>query len=127
MSKRVRKKPTTDGEVYILRIELDGKSILKIGTTNRCALKRALEIAETIYGVYKFLPKIEILANERTHNNYAVEAALLEKLKEHRYNPAFEFDGCSELVDCDITIVKGVYVECLNADYPAQEQNLITI
>jgi|688.fasta_scaffold06971_22 hypothetical protein len=124
---KAREPRKIDGEVYLLRIELDGKSVIKIGTTNRCALKRALELSEAIHGVYKFLPKIEILRNDRTHNNYVVEAALLERLKEHRYYPAFEFDGCSELVECDLTIVELAYVECMNADYPAQVRNLIEI
>lgn len=127
MAKRKKKTRTVDGEVYMLLIELDGKSIIKIGTTNRCALKRMLEIAEVIHAAYKFIPKMQILINERTHNNYAVEAALLDKLKEHKYTPDLEFEGCSELVKCDTAVAVGAYRDCIDADYPAEKENLIEI
>lgn len=122
-----KKTASLNGEVYMLRIELDGRSIIKIGTTNRCALKRMLEIAEVIHGTYKFIPKMEIIINEKTQNNYAVEAALLERLKEYKYTPAFEFEGCSELIECDLAVAIGVYRDCIDADYPAAEPNLIEI
>lgn len=127
MAKFKKKQRTVDGEVYMLQIDIDGRSVIKIGTTNRCALKRALEISEVIHGAYKFLPKIQILINERTQNNYAVEAALLAKLKEYKYVPMFEFDGCSELVECDHAIAISAYRECIDADYPAEERKLIEI
>lgn len=127
MAKRKKKPRTVDGEVYMLLIDIDGKTVIKIGTTNRCALKRALEIAEVIHGAYKFLPKIQILINERTHNNYAVEAALLAKLKEYKYTPDYEFDGCSELVMCDTAVAISAYRDCIDADYPAEKENLIEI
>lgn len=127
MAKRKKKTRSMDGEVYMLLIELDGRSIIKIGTTNRCALKRMLEIAEVIHAVYKFIPKMQILINERTHNNYGVEAALLTMLKEHKYVPAFEFDGSSELVECDTAVALSAYRDCIDADYPAEEENLIVI
>lgn len=125
--KRVKKPRTVDGEVYMTLIDIDGKSVIKIGTTNRTALKRALEIAEVIYAVYKFIPKMQILINERTHNNYVVEAALLKELAPYKYTPLFEFDGCSELVDCDIAVAISAYRKCIDADYPAQVTNLIEI
>lgn len=125
--KRVKKPRTVDGEVYMTLIDIDGKSVIKIGTTNRSALKRALEIAEVIHGVYKFIPKMQILINERTHNNYVVEAALLKELAQYKYEPLFEFDGCSELVDCDTAVAISAYRKCMDADYPAQVTNLIEI
>ena len=125
--KRVKKPRTVDGEVYMTLIDIDGKTVIKIGTTNRTALKRALEIAEVIYAVYKFIPKMQILINERTHNNYVVEAALLKELGQYKYTPLFEFDGCSELVDCDIAVATLAYRKCIDADYPAQVTNLIEI
>lgn len=124
---RRKPKPQLNGEVYLLLIELDGTSVIKIGTTNRSALKRMLEIAEVIHASYKFIPKMQILANERIHNNYVVEAALLEKLKKYRYNPLIEFEGCSELVKCDITEVMLSYRECMNADYKPTPIKLIEI
>ena len=127
MAKFKKKQRTVDGEVYMLLIEIDGRTVIKIGTTNRCALKRMLEIAEVIYGAYKFIPKMQIIINERTHNNYAVEAALLEKLKQYKYTPDYEFDGCTELVCCDQAVAIGAYRDCIDADYPAQEENLIQI
>ena len=127
MAKRIKKQRTVDGEVYMMLIDIDGKSVIKIGTTNRCALKRALEIAEVIHGAYKFIPKIQILINERTHNNYAVEAALLAQLEQYKYAPDYEFDGCSELVECDTAVALGAYRDCIDADYPAEKINLIEI
>ena len=127
MAKHKKKQRTVDGEVYMMLIDIDGKTVIKIGTTNRCALKRALEIAEVIHGAYKFIPKIQILINERTHNNYAVEAALLAQLKQYKYMPDYEFDGCSELVECDIAVAVGAYRDCIDADYPAEKENLIEI
>lgn len=128
VKKRIPKKPKiVDGEVYMTLIDIDGYSVVKIGTTNRSALKRALEIAEVIHAVYKYIPKMQILINERTRNNYAVEAALLKKLEKFRYNPVFEFEGCSELVKCDTATAIMAYRECIDADYSPTPQNLIEI
>ena len=122
-----REPKTVDGEVYMLLIEIGGTSVIKIGTTNRSALKRMLEIAEVIHAVYKFVPKMQIVINERTRNNYAVEAALLKKLEQYRYRPTFEFDGCSELVKCDTAIAIAAYRECIDADYSPAKINLIEV
>ena len=127
MPKHKKKPRQLDGEVYMLLIDIDGKSVIKIGTTNRTALKRMLEIAEVIHAAYKFIPKMQILINERTHNNYAVEAALLAQLKQYKYTPDYEFEGYSELVYCDIAVAISAYRECIDADYTIQEENLIVI
>lgn len=124
---RKREPKTIDGEVYMLQIDIDGTVVIKIGTTNRSALKRMLEIAEVIHVAYKFIPKMQILIAERTRNNYAVEAALLKKLAEYKYNPLFEFEGCSELVKCDHAIALAAYAECIGADYNATKIELIEI
>ena len=124
---RKREPKTIDGEVYMLQIDIDGTVVIKIGTTNRSALKRMLEIAEVIHAAYKFIPKMQILIAERTRNNYAVEAALLKKLAEYKYNPLFEFEGCSELVKCDHAIALAAYRECISADYNATKIELIEI
>ena len=46
--KRRKPKSTKDGRVYILKIELEGIVVYKVGTTNKKVVRRMLEIVESL-------------------------------------------------------------------------------
>ena len=112
-----------NGYVYILKIWIDADIIVKIGTTNRTPLTRMMEICGEMYRVLGYVPKMTLLREQQTKNNYKVEAELLELTKEHRYNLQCERDMCgeSELRKMDEHMMCMLFDKCINKDYPATE------
>ena len=132
MAKRKQLKPRKpkskmNGIVYLLSIELDGRLLHKIGTTNKSALKRMLQIAEDIHYHYGYIPRMSIVKEQSTHDNYQVEAALLDAMKEYQYYPVNEFNGWTEIVDCNKDILLAAYDKAVNDDYPVVERDMIVI
>ena len=116
-------KESYNGWVYLLQIELGNQTIFKIGTTGRNALIRALEISKEFYGVLGYLPKIQIIEEVQTHNNYAVEAELLKLTSKHVYKLPCEraVVGDSEFRNMCVNELKGLFKQCLAKDIPAQK------
>lgn len=116
-------KEAWDGWVYLLQIELGNQTIFKIGTTGRSALIRALEISKEFYSVLGYLPKIQIIEEAKTHNNYAVEAELLKLTSKYAYKLPCEraVVGDSEFRSMCINELKGLFKQCLAKDTPAQK------
>ena len=108
-------KESYNGWVYLLQIELGNQTIFKIGTTGRNALIRALEISKEFYGVLGYLPKIQIIEEVQTHNNYAVEAELLKLTSKHVYKLPCEraVVGDSEFRSMCVNELKGLFKQCL--------------
>lgn len=112
-------KQAWDGWVYLLQIELGNQTIFKIGTTGRNALIRALEISKEFYGVLGYLPKIQIIEEAQTHNNYAVEAELLKLTSKYAYKLPCEraVVGDSEFRSMCVNELKGLFKQCLAEDF----------
>ena len=95
-----RKSVKTDsGYVYVLRIELEGVVIYKVGITSRKSVHtRCLEVMLSICesGIGYF-PKTEILRAEKTFNHFAMESEMHRLFKEYSFIPDTEFSGHTEL------------------------------
>ena len=105
-----KSKQACDGYVYIIKIHAISKVVYKIGTTNRTVKTRVLEIAGELMEILGHIPKIEILREKQTKDNYAIEAAVLSETQKHRCNLGMrEWTGESELRDMDEQTLLTVY------------------
>ena len=103
-------KQAWDGWVYVIKIYTPHDTVFKIGTTNRLVKTRVLEIAGELLGVLGHIPKIEILREKQTKDNYKIEASVLSKTSKHQCNMGFcEWSGESELRKMDEIELLSVY------------------
>lgn len=112
MAKKDWKKPkqSWDGFVYIIKIHVVSRVVYKIGTTNRTVKTRVLEIAGELIEILGHIPKIEILREKQTKDNYAIEASVLSQTQRYRCNLGMgEWAGESELRDMDEQTLLTVY------------------
>lgn len=110
----VKPKQAYDGYVYIIKINAPNGTVFKIGTTNRMVTTRIVEIAGELLGVIGFIPKIEILRQKQTKDNYKIEAAVLSKTQKHKCSLGFcEWTGESELRKMDQQELLDVYDRCI--------------
>jgi hypothetical protein len=100
MAKKKWSKPKEawDGYVYILKISGPSGTVFKVGTTNRTPKTRMLEIAGELFEVLGHIPKIELLRQRQTKDNYKVEARVLKETQNHKCSLGLcEWAGESEL------------------------------
>ena len=111
-------KEAWDGFVYILMIHtLDGV-IYKIGTTNRLPKTRLLEIAGELFEVLGHIPKIELIRQKQTKDNYKIEAQILRETEKHRYSMGMiAWSGESELRRMDHQELLAIYDRAIAEDY----------
>ena len=105
-----KSKQAWDGYVYIIKIHAISKVVYKIGTTNRTVKTRVLEIAGELMEILGHIPKIEIMRQKQTKDNYAIEASVLSQTQKHRCSLGMgEWTGESELRDMDEQTLLTVY------------------
>lgn len=114
----VKSKEAWDGFVYILMIyALDGV-IYKIGTTNRLPKTRMLEIAGELFEVLGHIPKIEMIRQRQTKDNYKTEAQILRETEKYRYSMGMiAWSGESELRRMDHQELLDIYDRAIAEDY----------
>ena len=120
MAKKDWKKPKEawDGFVYILKIYLDSEVVFKPGTTNRIPKTRMLEIAGELFEVLGYIPKIELIRQRQTKDNYKIEAQILRETEAHRCNLGMaEWSGESELRKMDQQELLVIYDRAIAEDY----------
>lgn len=107
-----------DGFVYITKIWVPQGIVYKVGTTNRTPKTRLLEIAGELLEVLGHIPKIELLRQKQTKDNYKVEAAVLRKTQKHKCNLGLcEWSGESELRKIKEQELLQIYDTCIAEDY----------
>lgn len=107
-----------DGFVYILAIQAPGGTIFKVGTTNRTVKVRTLEIAGELLGVLGHIPRIEILRQRQTKDNYAIEAKVLRETAKYRCSLGMcEWAGESELRRIGKEELLVIYDKAIADDY----------
>lgn len=117
-NKWTKPKQAYDGFVYILAIQAPGGTIYKIGTTNRTVNVRTLEIAGELLGVLGHIPRIEILRQRQTKDNYAIEAKVLRETAKYRCSLGMaEWAGESELRRLDREELLVIYDKAIAEDY----------
>ena len=107
-----------DGFVYILMIHLLDGVVFKVGTTNRLPKTRLLEIAGELFEVLGHIPKIEMIRQRQTKDNYKIEAQILRETEKHRCNLGMiEWSGESELRRMDHQELLRIYDRAIAEDY----------
>ena len=111
-------KEAWDGFVYVLRIQLVDSVVHKIGTTNRLPKTRMLEIAGELFEVLGHIPKIELIRQRQTKDNYAIEATILRETEKYRYSMGMiAWSGESELRRMDHQELLRIYDIAIAEDY----------
>ena len=111
-------KEAFDGHVYILRISADTGTVYKVGTTNRLPKTRMLEIAGELFEVLGYVPRIQLLRQRQTKDNYKVEASVLRQTEIYKHTLGMgEWAGESELRKIDEQELLNVYDRAVAEDY----------
>ena len=114
----VKSKVQYDGFVYILMIHMLDGVIYKIGTTNRLPKTRLLEIAGELFEVLGHIPKIELIRQRQTKDNYKIEAQILRETEKFRYSMGMiAWSGESELRRMDHQELLRIYDRAIAEDY----------
>lgn len=116
--KTMQNKLKYDGFVYILKIQTDTGVVYKVGTTNRLPKTRMLEIAGELFDVLGYIPRIQLLRQRQTKDNYKVEASVLRQTEIHKCSLGMaEWSGESELRKMDEQTLLNVYDRAIAEDY----------
>ena len=111
-------KESWDGFVYILKIQTDTGVVFKVGTTNRLPKTRMLEIAGELFDVLGYVPRIHLLRQRQTKDNYKVEANVLRQTEVYKHTLGMgEWTGESELRKMDEQELLNVYDKAVAEDY----------
>ena len=114
----VKSKVQYDGFVYILMIHLLDGVVFKVGTTNRMPKTRLLEIAGELFDVLGHIPKINMVRQRQTKDNYKIEAQILRETEIHRCSLGMaEWVGESELRRMDQEELLRIYDRAIAEDY----------
>lgn len=117
--KFAKPKQAYNGFVYILKIFGPEGVVYKIGTTNRTPKVRMLEIAGELFEVLGHIPKIVLLKQEQTKDNYKVEAEILKDSEKYRCTLGIcEWAGESELRRMEEHDLLNLYRDKITKDYP---------
>ena len=111
-------KESWDGFVYILKIATDTGTVYKVGTTNRLPKTRMLEIAGELFDVLGYVPRIQLLRQRQTKDNYKVEALVLKQTVHAKCTLGMcEWVGESELRKIDEQTLLDTYDRAIAEDY----------
>lgn len=107
-----------DGYVYILKIQTDTGTVYKVGTTNRLPKTRMLEIAGELFEVLGYVPRIQLLRQRQTKDNYKVEALVLKQTVHAKCTLGMcEWVGESELRKMDEQELLNTYDRAIAEDF----------
>ena len=120
MAKKKWQKPkeSWDGFVYILKIQTDTGTVYKVGTTNRLPKTRMLEIIGELFDILGYAPRVHLLRQRQTKDNYKVEASVLRQTEVYKHTLGMgEWTGESELSKMDEQELLNVYDKAIAEDY----------
>ena len=111
-------KESLDGFVYILKIQADTGTVFKVGTTNRLPKTRMLEIAGELFEVLGYVPRIQLLRQRQTKDNYKVEALVLKQTVHAQCTLGMcEWTGESELRKMDEQTLLNTYDRAIAEEF----------
>ena len=111
-------KEAWDGFVYVLKIYTDTSIVYKVGTTNRLPKTRMLEIIGELFDILGYAPRVQLLRQRQTKDNYKVEARVLRQTEIHKCSLGMaEWSGESELRKMDEQTLLNVYDRAIAEDY----------
>lgn len=121
MAKKKWQKPikeSWDGWVYVLKIYTDTNIVHKVGTTNRLPKTRMLEIIGELFDVLGYAPRVDLLRQRQTKDNYKVEALVLKQTVHAKCTLGMcEWVGESELRKIDEQELLNIYDKAIAEDY----------
>ena len=109
------------GIVYILVLEIDGKTISKIGLTARKIEDRVCEILTSYFKSYRIFPQCYPKRFSSTNHILVKEQMLLEWFKEYKYTSERKFSGCQELVEVDLDVLVDTHSRVLAGEVLVME------
>jgi hypothetical protein len=107
---RFNKRP---GILYILLIELEGKSLVKIGVTHRAIEERVVEILTSIFKKYREFPYCRPKRFRTTTDIYSKEKLLHTMFESKKYKTAKKFSGHTEFFDMPLEDAVAAYEKLL--------------
>jgi hypothetical protein len=107
------------GILYLVRFDLEGKELVKIGVTSRSIEERVSEILVSIFKQYREFPYCRPKRFRKVGDVYEKEASLLSYFGEYNYQPSKRFSGSTEFFDIPLDEVVVVYEELLNGNVTA--------
>jgi hypothetical protein len=110
MIRRSNKKP---GILYILLVELEGKSLVKIGVTHRTIEDRVVEILTSIFKKYREFPYCRPKRFKVTTDIYGKEKILHRMFEDKKYKTAKKFSGHTEFFDMPLEEAVAAYEKLL--------------
>ena len=109
-----RKSKKESGILYVLLVELEGKSLVKIGVTHRKIEDRVVEILVSIFSKYRAFPYCRPKRFRRTNDIYKKEKTLHKLFEKHRYKTTKKFSGHTEFFDVPLEDVVDAYEKLLS-------------
>lgn len=104
------------GILYVLAVEMEGKTLVKIGVTHRKIEDRVCEILTGIFKCYREFPYCRPKRYKVVSNVYQKEKTLHKQFKKFKYIPKNKFTGCNEFFDIDLDTVVEAYEKLLEDD-----------
>lgn len=99
------------GIVYVLNLRLEEQSLVKVGVTTRRIEERVCEILTSIWKRYRVFPECVVKRYKTTPDMFKKESLIHSCLAEHRYTTKFVFSGSTEIFNCSLDKVVGIYDE----------------
>ena len=104
----------TAGVLYVLELDVDGKTVVKIGLTHRKVEERVCEILTSYWKSYRVFPRCYPKRFRKVEDVYAKEQELLRYFSDRKYESEKRFSGCQELVDVAVDEVVQKYEELVS-------------
>lgn len=102
------------GILYVLQVDMEGKTLYKVGVTGRKIEERVSEILTSIWKKYRYFPYCYPKRFKKVDNVYAMESRMHELLKEWRHETEHAFSGSTEMFEVDEDIVVRLYEEVVS-------------
>lgn len=122
MFKVSSEKATDRGILYVLLIDLEDKTLVKVGVTTRSKVEeRVVEVLTSIWKSYRRFPSCYIKRFRTVPDVYSKEAALHKFLEEYRYETEHKFSGYTEMFDIPPDMVVNSYESMLKGTLPEED------
>lgn len=103
------------GILYVLVIELEDTTLIKVGVTCRDRVEdRVCEVLTAIWKRYRIFPQCVVKRYTRVKDVYGLEKKLHRKLAADRYKTKHRFSGSTEFFSTHIDTVVKIYDEITN-------------
>jgi len=106
------KKRKQYGLVYLLKLNMRGQIVYKIGYTSRRIYQRVAELTIDVYKKMGYFPSVEVLRTDKTRFHVEMERELLEQTKQWQYTSDIQIEGITEYrTGCDENQLIQMYIE----------------